>query len=38
MLNATVELNDKLLAAFNKVQCTRELEQKALKACLNASA
>ena len=36
MLNATVELNNKLLATLNKVQYTKELKQKALKAYLNA--
>ena len=36
MLNAAVKLDNKLLAALNKVQYTRELKQKALKAYLNA--
>ena len=37
MLNTTVNLNDKLLAIFNKVQYIKKLKQKALKAYLNAS-
>ena len=36
MLIAAIKLNNKLLAALNKLQYTRELEQKALKAYLNA--
>ena len=34
---AAVKLDNELLATFNKVQYTKELKQKALKAYLNAS-
>ena len=36
MLIAAMKLNNKLLATFNKLQYTKELEQKAFKAYLNA--